>query len=110
MGSDRVAHIFEEENLLHQIVLDETDGSGGLLLRRNEDIGRVNFVFLERVDSVEGVRIDFLDGVDLLVPPGEAQPVVAVGHGHVHGVAFDAEMAALQIDVVAYIKRVDQLP
>ena len=70
---DAVAHLLEEGNLLHQVVLDVVDGDVRLLLRGHEEVGGVEAVVLESGDAVVGHTVQFLDGVDLIVPERDAQ-------------------------------------
>ena len=70
---DAVAHLLEEGNLLHQVVLDVVDGDVRLLLRGHEEVGGVEAVVLESGDAVVGHTVQFLDGVDLIVPECDAQ-------------------------------------
>ena len=109
LGLDAIAQLLEVVDLSHQVVLYPTDGALGLLLARHKEVGRINLVLVETLQRAQGERVALLDGVDLVVPPTNAQHVVAVGHGHQHRIALDGEIASLQVDVVAHIERVDQL-
>ena len=56
-----------------------------------------------------GERIDFLDTVDFVIPPGNSQHMVTVCHEDIHRFAFHPEVASLQFYVVSYIQRINQL-
>ena len=105
---DVVADALEEVHLLHQVVLYLADGTLGLFLGSDEEIGRIDLIIVKGGDAVEVDRVDFLYGVYLVVPPRDAQHVVIIRHGDVHRVALDAEVAALQVYVVAHIECIHQ--
>ena len=100
---DVVADALEEVHLLHEVVLYLADGTLGLFLGSDEEIGRIDLIIVKGGDAVEVDRVDFLYGVYLVVPPRNAQHVVIIRHGNVHRVALDTEIAALQVYVVAHI-------
>ena len=106
---DGVAQVVEIVNLLRQVVLNGADGVLGLFFCRDKEIGGVDVIFPKFFQPVEGHAVHFLDAVNLFVPPCDAEDVVGVGHRDVYRVALDAEIAALQVDVVADIQRLHQL-
>ena len=105
---DLVAHLLEEGHLLHQIVLDVVDGAVGLLLSGHKEVGGVDLIVGIAPHAIHRHGVELLDGIDLVVPEGDAQDDVVVGHKDVDGVALDAEVAALQREVVAHIERLHQ--
>ena len=56
-----------------------------------------------------GERIDFLDTVDFIVPPGNSQYIVTVGHEDINSFSFHPKVASLKFNVVSYIQRINQL-
>ena len=58
---DGVALLVEEVNLLHQVVLDFAYGYFGLFLGSDEEVGRIDLVFVERSEAVETDRVNLLD-------------------------------------------------
>ena len=100
LGLDIVAQFLEEGYLLHQVVLNMTDGDVGLLLCRHKEIGWIELVFVERGHSQHGIGIQFLNGIYLVVPECDPQNGLAIGDGNVNGVAFHTEVAAFQFYVV----------
>ena len=107
---DAVAQLLEIGHLLHQVVLDLTDGDVGLLLRGHKEVGGIELVFFEACQTVEGHRIHLLEGVDLIIPEGHAQHHLTIRHRDVHGVALHTEVATLQIHVVAHVESGYQIP
>ena len=107
---DAVALLLEVGHLLHQIVLYLTDGNVRLFLRGHKEVGGVELVFLEACQSVEGHSVHLLEGVDLIVPERYAQHHLAIGHRNVDGITLHAEVATLQIHVVAHVECRYQIP
>ena len=93
LGLDFIAHFLEIGHLLYEVVLYIADGILGLLLSSDKQIGRIDLVVLECIYRVEGQAINFLNRVYLIIPPGHAKHIVAIGHGDIHRVSFDAEVA-----------------
>ena len=100
LSLDRVAHFLEESHLLHQIVLDLTDGDVRLFLWGHKEVGRIEAVFLKLRQSVEGNGIHFLDGINLVIPESHTQHDLAIGHRNVYRIPLHTEVASLQIKVV----------
>ena len=105
---DRIAKVVKIVDLCREVILNHPYSLICLLLRRYEQVGRVDLVVVKRGNAVKCHGIKFLNRVDLIVPPRNAQNVVAVSHRHVYRVALDAEEAALQFHVVAHIQRLDE--
>ena len=103
-----VTYLVEVVHLLHKVVLDHAYGLLRLFFGSDEEVGRIEFIVLKRLHAVEGLCIHFLNGIDFIVPPRDAQHVVAVGHEYIHRVALHAEAAPLQVDVVAHVERIHQ--
>ena len=101
---DAVAQFLEEGDLLHQVVLYVVDGVVRLFLRGHEEVGGIEFIVLELRYAVEGHAVQLFDGVHLIVPERDAQHHLRIGHRDIHRVALHAEVAALQVEVVSYIK------
>ena len=103
LSLDTVANLSEIINLFHKVVLNHSYGTFLLFLGSNKQISRVNFVGTERSYSMERVGINFLNRINLIVPPGNAQHIIAICKENVNSVAFHAEGTTFQFDVVAYI-------
>ena len=56
-------------------------------------------ILVERFYAMVGERIDFLDTVDFIVPPGNSQYIVTVGHEDINSFSFHPEVASLQFNV-----------
>ena len=63
---ERLPLQFKFGNLRHEVVLNLSDGLFLRFLGSKEEIGRVDFIILERVGSPSREGIDFLDAVDFL--------------------------------------------
>ena len=109
LGLDAVAQFLEVGYLLHQVVLYVMDGDIGLFLRCHKEVGRVEFILLETGQTIEGDGIHFFQRIDLVVPEGDTQHHLAVGHRNIHRVALHSEVASLQVDVVADIQGGDEI-
>ena len=107
---DAVTLFLEEGYLLHQVVLDLTDGDGGLFLRGHEKVGGVELVILETRQPVESHGVHFLNAVDLVVPESHTEYNLAISHCNVDGITLHTEVAALQVDIVTYIESGYQIP
>ena len=104
-----ITHLVEEINLLDKIILDSPDGMLGLLLGSDEQIGGIDLVFIKRSEAVIGNSIEFLNGINLIIPPGDTQDMIAVGHEYIHRISFHTEIAPFQFNVVAHIQSINQL-
>ena len=71
-SSQRVAELIVVVDALNEVVLYLADSNLGLFLRRDEQVGGVDLIFVERhqVMIVDGV--DFFYFLNLVVPPGDA--------------------------------------
>ena len=105
---DSIAYALEIILLFHQVILNHADGTFLLLLRGDEEVGRIDLVDIERGEAVVGEGIHLLNAVNLIIPPGNAQHVVAVSHVDVYGFALHSEVASLQVDVVSHVERIHQ--
>ena len=108
LGLYGIANLLEVVDLLYEVVLNVADGRLGLLLRRNEEVGRINLIFLKRFNPMKINRIDFLYAVNLIVPPTDPQHIVAVGHCYVDRLTLHAEIAALQVNIITDIEGIDK--
>ena len=107
-GLQRFAYLLEVGDLFVQVVFYLVDGACRTLLGGHEQVGRINAVFLEASQAQAAHRVDFLDGIDFIVPERDAQQVVRVSQVDVHRVAFHAEAAPLQVQVVPGVEAVHQ--
>ena len=109
-GFVRFAYFVQIINLLPQVERDLVDGLVDAFAGCNENVGRVD---VERVVTCECVSVGRVDGFDalyLVVPENHTQNVVGIGQKNVHRVALDAKITAIQIQLVARVKPIDQLP
>ena len=79
------------------------------LLRRDEVLGRVDVQLVERLDRLAGERVDDGQSVDLVAEQFDAEGELLGRGPDLDGVAADAELAALEGDVVALVLDVDEL-
>ena len=105
---DIVAQFLKIGYLLHEVVLNMTDGDGGLLFSSHKEVGWVELVFVKGRQPIHGHGVQFLDGINLIVPEGDAQNDFVVCHGNIYRVAFDPETTAFQFYIVAHIKCRDE--
>ena len=101
-------YFFEIFHLFGQIVFDLMDGAECTFLGGHEEVCRIDAEFVVVHQPVSADGVDFFDGVDFVIPEHDTQQVVTVGQEDVHRVTFHAEITTVQVDVVAYIKAVDQ--
>ena len=99
----------EVVHLSHQVVLYLAYGQVGLLLGGHEEIGGVELVFGKASLVLQRDGVELLDAVYLIVPEGDAQHHLVVGHVDVDGVALHTEVATLQGEVVAGVERGHEL-
>ena len=105
---DSIAYALEIILLFHQVVLNHADGTFLLLLRGDEEVCRIDLVDIERGEAMVGEGIHLLNAINLIIPPGNAQHVVAVSHVDVYGFALHSEVATLQVDVVSHVECIHQ--
>ena len=104
-----IAQFVKEFNLLHQIVLYVSDGNLSLFFGSDKKIGRINLIFFKTGHPMEGHGIQFLDAVNLIVPPGDTQYIIRIGHEYIHRIAFHTEVAAFQFDVIPDVQGIHEL-
>ena len=104
-----ITHLVEEINLLDEVILDSPDGMLGLLLGSDEQIGGIDLVFIKRSEAVIGNSIELLNGINLIIPPGDTQHMIAVGHEYIHRISSHTEISAFQLNVIAHIQSINQL-
>ena len=109
-STQRVAELVVVVDALNEVVLYLADGNLGLFLRRDEQVGGVDLIFVERHEVMIIDGVDFFDFLNFIVPPGDAQHILRISHEDIHVVALHPEGATLQVDVVAHVEGVDQLP
>jgi len=108
LGFEEAAFALEELDLAVEVVLNLVDGAEGVLLGGHEEVGGVDAVVVEAAEGDTRDGVHLLDAVHLVAPEGDAQEVVVVGQEDVHRVALDAEVAAVQFQVVAHVEAVHQ--
>ena len=92
---DVIPYLGEEINLLHQVILYLTNGSFGLFLRRNKEIGWVNLVSIEGSKAMEINSIHLLDRIYLIIPPRNTQDIVVISHCNIHRITLHTEVSTL---------------
>ena len=103
---DGVAHFLKKRNLFSQIILYLMDGTTGLFGCRNKEVCRIYGIFLESLQAAHGHGVHLFYAVNLVVPPGNAQHIVRIGHGNIHCIALHREATALQIKVIPDVQSV----
>jgi hypothetical protein len=108
LGLEVLLVLLEKRHPLLQLGLDARDGAlqpalGGYIL-----VGRVEIEAIDLPPHLAAHGLEFRQGLDLVAEKLHAQPVLQVGRHHVHRVPADAEGAALQVVVVAFVKVVHQ--
>ena len=106
LGFERLAYLLEIFHTGCQVVFDLMNGGLRLLLGGHEEVGGINAIFVEGADTLTRDWLYLLDGIDLIVPEGDAQEVVGIGEEDIDGVSLDAIFAAREADVVARVERV----
>ena len=91
-----------------QVVFYFMDGTQGGFLGSHEKIGRVNLVAVELGNGYTADRIHFLYAVYLVSPENDAEQVVCIRQVDIDRIAFDAEIPAVEVDVVADVKAIYQ--
>ena len=109
LGLNAVAKFVKKINLFNQIVLNTANGMLRLVFRGDEKVGGIYLIIVKTINAVIGQAVHFFNAVYLIIPPCDAQKVVAISHSHVYGIAFHTKVSALQVDVVTNIERVYQL-
>lgn len=84
------------------------DGTKRVLLGGHEEVGRIDLITVEGAEGDTTDGIYFLDTVYFVAPKDDTQEVVAVGQEDVHRIAFDTEIATVEIEVVTLIEAVYQ--
>ena len=107
-GLEWAAFVFKPLHLLVKVILYFVYGTQRGFLGGHEEVGGINLVGIELGDGNAAHRVHFLNTVYLVSPKGDAQQVVGVSQINVHRIAFHAEIAAVQVNVVAYVKTVHQ--
>lgn len=102
------ALFFEKLDLLMEVVFDFVDGTKRVLLGGHEEVGRIDLITVEGAEGDTTDGIYFLDTVYLVAPEDDTQEVVAVGQEDVYRIAFDTEIATVEIEVVTLIEAVYQ--
>ena len=72
LSLDTVAQLLEKGNLLHQVVLDVANSYVGLFLSRHKQVGGIELVFVKLCRAQKSDIVQFLDGVNLVVPENDA--------------------------------------
>ena len=108
LGFEVFVLFLEPLHLLHEVVLDLADGEFLRFFGGEEEVGRVDFIFVKRANALSRKTVDLFDAVDFVAPEVDAQHIVGVGEEDVHRVAFHAEVAALRYHVVAGVEAVHQ--
>lgn len=91
-----------------EVVFDFVDGTKRVLLGGHEEVGRIDLITVEGAEGDTTDGIYFLDTVYFVAPEDDTQEVVAVGQEDVHRIAFDTEIATVEIEVVTLIEAVYQ--
>ena len=91
-----------------KVVLYFVDGTQRGFFGGHEEVGGINLISVELGNSYAAQRVYLFNAVHLVSPKGDAQQVVGVSQINVHRIAFHAEIAAVQVNVVAYVKTVHQ--
>ena len=63
-------------------------------------------VLVERRQALHGLGIHLFYRLNLVAPEGDAKQVVAVGQGHVDGVALHAELSSAKAHVVPHVEAI----
>ena len=103
LGLDGVALFLEEGHLFHQVVLNQSDGHVCLFLSGGKEVGGVELIFLKRGQSRHVHAVQLFYGVYLVVPEGDAQNSLRIGHCYIHRIALHAKASTLQFQVVTDI-------
>src|SRR5262249_11060266 len=93
---------------LLQLALDAFHCLPDALLGGDEVLGRVDVQVFEDAQRFAGGRVDDGQGIDLIAEQLDAEGVFLVGGPDLNDVAADAELAALEGNVVALILDVHQ--
>ena len=101
---ERLSYLLKECHALHKVILNGVDGTFLALLGGHEEVGRVDAVEIICVYALACQYVEFLDGIDLIVPELDAYGGVVVGQVDVHILALYAEAAASQFYVIACIE------
>ena len=109
LGFGVLADLVEARHLQRQVVLNHSDGLLRALLRRDENVGRINQDVVERFERVAVDGFERLDGLDFVAPEYYPAGVVGVGKEDFDRVALDPELAALEDYFVAGIEGVHKL-
>ena len=109
LGFEELALVLERLEPLVQLVLDRLDRPLDPLLGQDEVLGRVDVHLLLLFEDRAGQRVDHGEGLDLVAEQLDPVADLLVGRPELDDVAPDAELAALEADVVAVVLDVDEL-
>jgi hypothetical protein len=91
-----------------QLLLDRLDGPLDPFLRQDEMLGRVDVHLLLLLQDGAGQGVDDRERLDLVAEQLDAEPDLLVRRPELHDVPSDAELAALEGDVVAVVLDLDE--
>ena len=109
LGLEHPAFLLKESHLLGQVILYLAYGLLLCLMAGHEEIGRIDLIILKRSHALQSLWFEFLDGLYLISPEGDAQNLVGIGKSHIHGITLDTHLATCQSEIVTHIEAVRQL-
>ena len=110
LGLEQLALLLELLQPLLQLDLDALDGQAHPLVAGDVVAGRQDHQLVDDIELLAGERVDQHDALDLVAEHLDADGVLLVGGVHLEGVAPHPEAAPGQVQVVALVADVDQLP
>jgi len=108
LGLEELAVFLKPDDAFAQFLADGEGGDLELVVGGDELFGGEDGDGGEVFDFVAGEGFEAGEALDLLAEKFEAQAVLAPGGTDLHGVAANAEVAALEGDVVAGILEIDE--
>ena len=99
----RLANLAEILLPVGKVLLNFGNGTLGALFGGHEEVGRVYPVVIESGYACACHAVNLLNAVNVVIPEGDAQHMVAVGKAYLYGITLDTEVTARKVDVVAGI-------
>ena len=94
---------FKESNLLAKVILNLHDGTLLSILRRHEEVGRIDLVAIIELNTDKRLVIKFFYTFYFISPEGHAKHEITIGEGYIHSVSFHAIFTSGKADIVADI-------
>ena len=110
LGLQHLPPLLEPLHLRPQIILNLMNGPQRVLLRRHEQVGRINLILIHPPHADSAHRVHLLNPVHLVTPEVHPQQRIGVSQPDIHRIPLHTETSPRQFQVVAHVQAVHQPP